>query len=292
MTLSLDTVSDPAFWRSLAPLCALEGSAALPHAHLRDTEATLHDLWREGYAQLDTVFEERDLAALRSLLDALDAHAVPLAFVFVYDAPWALYEALDPWLRVALGDDYQALPDFWAWRIEANDDARGWGPHRDRVRPAVDADGRPLSLTVWITLTDATPLNGCIYALPAHLDPCFAARSWNGPRDVELRHPQDLRALPASAGTVLAWNQNLLHWGGRASRRGRHPRMSLSAEFQRGDRTPFNPPLRAPAARPSFETRLGLVAQQLLQYRHMHPLDAHQHALAQALHERWLFAQP
>ena len=31
-----------------------------------------------------------------------------------------------------------------------------------------------MSLTTWIPLTDVSPLNGCMYLLPAHMDPKYA----------------------------------------------------------------------------------------------------------------------
>ena len=66
---------------------------------------------------------------------------------------------------------------------------------------------------------------------------------------------------------MLAWNQGLLHWGGRASQLGTAPRSSAAFEFQRGDRAAFNRPLLDPKRMPTFQERLGLIAKQILQYR-------------------------
>ncbi len=281
-----DDASRVDFWRSLAPELSIETSLAPLEVNLPPAEMLLPDLRREGYVHAEGALDASAVARVRDVIVRMVAQGVPLPFVFVYDEPWALFASLRPFLSAALGEEYRGLPDFWAWHIAADDSARGWGPHRDRVRPTLDAANNPMSLTVWLPLTDATTLNGCIHVLPAHLDPRFESRIWDGPEGSSVRAPQDVRALPAGAGSLLAWNQSLLHWGGRASRLATGPRISLSSEFQRGDRTPYNPPLYDPATRPSFFVRLGLVGKQLLQYRHMYPLDDAMAALAEDLRER------
>ena len=57
---------------------------------------------------------------------------------------------------------------------------KGWVPHRDRRNMSFRADGAPEYATVWLALTEATPLNGCMHILPANFDPvckCSPARS-------------------------------------------------------------------------------------------------------------------
>jgi hypothetical protein len=78
---------------------------------------------------------------------------------------------------------------------------------------------------------------------------------------------QNIRALPGEAGFAFAWNHQILHWGGRSSSRARGPRVSISFEFRRrstnGKRT-------IPRGRlPTFDERLKLVAEQIIQFRHM-----------------------
>jgi ectoine hydroxylase-related dioxygenase (phytanoyl-CoA dioxygenase family) len=131
-------------------------------------------------------------------------------------------------MEVALGNGYRALPDFWVWHVVPSESAYGWSPHRDRVQPTLDRNNAPHSLTVWVPFTDATPLNGCIYMLPAHLDDRFKQRIWDGEGNNQVLQPQNIRALPAPAGSLLAWNQAVLHWGGRASRLAEGPRSTPS----------------------------------------------------------------
>jgi len=279
------------FWRSLCPDHAVMAAGAAPASRLPSPAALLETLRREGYVNVPAALDPAAVDSARSLVEALRARGVPLPFAFVYDGLWGLFASLAPFLAAVLGDGYRALPSFWVWHLAPDDEARGWSPHRDRLRPTVDGDGRLASLTVWLPLTDATPLNGCIYALPAHRDPCFARRVWDGPDGAIVPAPQDIRALPAPAGSLLAWNQNLLHWGGRASRLAEAARVSASCEFQRADRTPYEAPWLDPAAPPDLSLRLGLIGKQLLQYRHMHPLDADATALAEALRDRHLDAR-
>ena len=286
MSLCPADAEDRRFWTALAPSLSIEGDGLSPRLHLPSPDALLPDLRREGYVNVAGAFDEAAIAPARHAVATVAAHGIPLPFAFVYDEVWALFVALRPFLAAALGDGYRMLPDFWAWQIAPDDDAHGWGPHRDRIRPTVDAENNPASLTVWLPLTDATPLNGCIYVLPAHRDDCFRRRVWDGPDNTLVAAPQDIRALPAAAGSLLAWNQALLHWGGRASRLAVRPRVSLSCEFQRGDRGAINPPRLDPHAPPPFLARLGLAGKQVLQYRHMYPLDAAAAALAEDLRER------
>jgi ectoine hydroxylase-related dioxygenase (phytanoyl-CoA dioxygenase family) len=201
---------------------------------------------------------------------------------------WASFQGLSTFIGAALGRGYRALPDFWVWHVVADDAVKGWSPHRDRTQPTVDRDNSPHTLTVWLPFTEATALNGCIYVLPAHLDPCFARRKWDGAENIVVHEPQNVRALPAPAGSLLAWNQGVLHWGGRASRLAKGPRTSAAFEFQRGDKEPFNSPLLDPEKTPPFTQRLGLIGKQVLQYKHMYPLTDDVAEIAQTLRSRFM----
>ena len=132
---------------------------------------------------------------------------------------------------------------------------------------------------MWIPLTDATPLNSCIYLVPADRDPTYGT-----PEDRQWQHKHaDVRALPAAAGSVLSWTQAVLHWGSSASARETLPRISVAFEFQSGQVPPMNDPLTRPNEIPGFDQRLALIGKQILQYRHMYPLAPEIEGLAQAL---------
>ncbi|WP_232007111.1 phytanoyl-CoA dioxygenase family protein [Mycobacterium intermedium] len=276
------------FWRELCPWMSIEGDGTPAFAGLGDPGALIPDLNREGYVQVPGVFSESSIVPLRSAIATLAERKIPLPFAFVYDELWLMFQGLASFLSTVLGEDYRALPDFWVWHLYPNDMSTGWGPHRDRTIPTLGPDNSPHSLTVWLPFTDATPLNGCMYVLPAHLDERFQMRRWDGPSNTAVPNPQNIRALPATAGSVLAWNQAVLHWGGRASRLGTGPRISAAFEFQRGDHVPFNQPLLDPGRVPPFTERLGLIGKQVLQYRHMYPLSDEVAAIATSLFERYM----
>ncbi|GAA4329988.1 hypothetical protein GCM10023165_03190 [Variovorax defluvii] len=217
---------------------------------------------------------------------------LPAVFAWVFDEPWACYERLRPVLSNFLGDDYRTMPAFWAWHVDPQKGESGWKPHRDNRRAALAPDGSPCTLTCWIPLSDANPLNSCMYIVPAHMDPGY---------DIPAGMPEPpapafaARALPATPGDYLIWNQRVLHWGGPTSEFAEHPRISMALEFQRGDIPPImqsfqlggdRPPLPSlleQGSRPNFGMRLMLIARQILQYQHMYGLSEELAHLSTAL---------
>jgi 2-polyprenyl-3-methyl-5-hydroxy-6-metoxy-1,4-benzoquinol methylase len=175
-------------------------------------------------------------------------------------------------LSVILGDEYRQLPAFWGWYINTTNTEKGWRPHRDNLNDTLLADGMPKCVTIWIPLSDAIPLNGCMYILPAPFDPNYGGTIQKGEKNESINF-QDIRALPATAGSVLCWNHAVLHWGGRSSERAPHARISLAFEFQRSDVEPYKTPLLDPSNPPNFNQRLALIGKQVLQYQHMYPLS-------------------
>ena len=290
--LSADQAQQLGFWRELCPGLTIEGNAAPPRPALGDLERHNALLRREGYINVPGVLAEEFIAPLRVCVERLHTSQIPLAFAFVYDEFWRAFHALAPLLAAVLGKGYRALPDFWVWHVLPSEKANGWGPHRDRIQPTLEPDNSPHTLTVWLPLTDATPLNGCIYVLPAHLDERFKLRRWDGDGNIAVKDPQNIRALPAPSGSMLAWNQAVLHWGGRASSLAGGPRSSIAFEFQRGDKDAFNEPLLDPVELPPFQRRLGLIGKQVLQYEHMYPLPAEIAAIARTLRTRFMPEQP
>ena len=275
-------------WRGLCPALHIEGELNGPAYRFDRLGELLDDLRAEGYVQVPDVLGSATVEPLRDCIQLLHRSGIPLPFAFAFDEFWLIYQGLSEFISAALGGEYRALPDFWAWYVPPTDQGAGWGPHRDRVTPSLEADNSPHSLTVWLPFTDAIPLNGCMYVLPAHLDERFRTRVWDGPGNNQVTDPQAIRALPATAGSFLAWNQAVLHWGGRASRLATEPRISVAFEFQRADRPAFNQPLLNPSRLPSFTERLGLIGKQVLQYRHMYPLAPEVEQTATDLRDRFM----
>ncbi|WP_024440352.1 MULTISPECIES: phytanoyl-CoA dioxygenase family protein [unclassified Mycobacterium] len=286
--LSAADVQRREFWTQLCPEMSIEAGGARPSAAVGELDTQLANLKREGYVQVPDALPEAAIAPIRAGVSTLFQQGIPLAFAFVYDELWLAFQGLSEFLSSVMGEGYQALPDFWVWHVNPNDNAVGWGPHRDKLINTLDDDNSPHTLTVWLPFTDATPLNGCMYMLPAHLDDRFVERRWDGPDNTVVRNLQDIRALPATAGTMFAWNQAVLHWGGRGSRLGAAPRISAAFEFQRSDCAPFNTPLLDPGRMPTFTERLGLIGKQVLQYRHMYPLAPEVEAIATVLAESYM----
>ncbi|WP_286135127.1 phytanoyl-CoA dioxygenase family protein [Mycobacterium sp. UM_Kg1] len=267
---------------------SIEAGGARPSTSVAEFDTQLANLKREGYVQVPDALPEAAVAPIRTGVSTLFQQGIPLAFAFVYDELWLAFQGFSEFLTSVMGEGYRALPDFWVWHVNPSDNAVGWGPHRDKLVNTLDDDNSPRTLTVWLPFTDATPLNGCMYMLPAHLDDRFVERRWDGPDNTIVRNLQDIRALPATAGTMFAWNQAVLHWGGRGSRLGAAPRISAAFEFQRSDCAPFNSPLLDPHRMPTFTERLGLIGKQVLQYRHMYPLAPDVEAIATLIAERYM----
>lgn len=249
------------YWRSLCPALTISDTSTSPVARipdLRSLSATLRD---EGYINLPEIFPSDTVSLLREGIQRLVDRGVPPPFAFVYDEYWTIFQGISTHLSEVLGAGYQMLPDIWAWHVKPSNDASGWPPHRDRPKGTLDPDNTPRALTVWLPLTDATPLNGCMYVLPARYDSDLHAGTVpdGGIYRLAGADLQNIRALPAPAGSLLAWSQALLHWGGRASHLATTPRCSIAAQFQRGNLPAFEAPLLDPRKLPPFAARIGLI---------------------------------
>ncbi len=278
----LHGVLTPKFWRDNFPDLTI--SETLPSPVAPPAQAALDTIkkrvTKEGY------FDEKSLALdtlaprLAESVKKLIAMGLPVPFLFMFDEPWNAFRAVDSVIAALLGSDFKMLPDFWVWHVDPKTNEAGWAPHRDKGRVALAPDGSPLSITVWIPLTEATPLNGCVYILPAHRDAVYNTAAEHDQSAVDLA---SIRALPAKPGAFMAWNQAVLHWGGKSSPHAPHPRISMAVEFQRADTKPMNEPLLDLGRALTFDERLRLVAKQILQYQHLYPLKPETKVIADAI---------
>jgi hypothetical protein len=282
----IESLLQPQFWQSMNPTLHV----ASPHSsnvEVIGLDAASGDILEdrlvgEGYFQAPPLTWDLPLGDMAAAVVRLTEHGFIAPFCFMYDEFWLMFIKLNPVLRRLLGDGYWMLPNFWAWYIDPRSGQSGWKPHRDANHMALFPDRRPKSLSVWLPLTDATTLNGCMYVLPAHLD-----QTYGTPRDNEWRiEPQDVRALPGPAGSLFAWTQALLHWGSRSSPLASGPRISMSVEFQRGDVPPMYQPLIPPLALLSPDQRLKLICQQVLRYQNMQSTTDQLRRLAQQVVSR------
>ena len=271
------------FWRSFAPdfhiadpsyLSGHDGITLSP-AQQERVAAQIRD---DGYVQA-SVDWGLDFARMADAVRALSAAGLSPAFAYLYDEFWIPFYRLHFIISGLLGGSYVMLPDFWVWNVEPAKGDSGWKPHRDRGYQALLEDRSAKSVTAWIPLSRATPLNSCMYIVPATLDPTYGTKDdW----DWKFEYPS-IRALPAQPGDFLIWNQAVLHWGSKSSPLGDASRVSMAFEFQRADIEPFNNPVIAPLSILPFERRLQLIAKQILQYWHMYTVDPHLKEFAQSL---------
>ncbi|MGZ6218338.1 MAG: phytanoyl-CoA dioxygenase family protein [Vulcanimicrobiaceae bacterium] len=272
LPVDLDRLRDRRFWQSFAPKLHIEDASVLPKAGgvglpAQQLPAIRQQLKREGYLHALGVPLGVDIQVMADTVRAFTANGLSPVFGFLYDEFWVPFRKLAPIYKALLGD-YALLPEFWIWHVDPARGESGWKPHRDKGYSSIFPDGSPKSLTTWIPLTRATPLNSCMYIVPAMHDPTYGT-----PEDGNYKFDyQSIRALPAEPGDVMIWNQAVCHWGSQASALGTEPRISMALEIQRPEIPPINPPMINPMATIPFDLRLNLVARQVLQYAHMYAI--------------------
>jgi hypothetical protein len=252
------------FWRALCPDLRItdlpfEGVEP-PFSYEADTVAgAVASMRRDGYLTTGPALGREACAALaRAVLRITEAGYHPL-FLAVYDEFWRPLAQLGNLLAPILTAPPRLLGDFWIWCVSARHAPAGWSMHRDKpvTEPTVSADGVPSLLTVWLPYTDATPENGCIRLLPASRDPALGATGAGDDARLEV--------LPAPAGSVLAWNQRVLH-GSAPCAPDTPPRISAGVYFQSAARPSYGDPVPFDAPLP-FARRLHLIAAALLRYQ-------------------------
>jgi hypothetical protein len=257
------------YWLALAPGLHIEDRSLLASVADLELPAGLAEQFRhDGYAQGRADWG-LDVKLMADTVRALAAANLSPLFACLYDEFWCPLRKLHRLHVALLGGSYRLLPDLWVLNVDPRKGEAGWRPHRDKGRRALFDDGSPKSLTTWIPLTSATPLNGCLYVVPAQHDPTYGTAD-----ETEMKFDyQSIRALPAAPGDFIIWNQALFHWGSRSSPEAEESRVSMAFQLQRADVPPFDSPLIDPPAVPPFETRIKLIARQLYRYRHMYELD-------------------
>jgi hypothetical protein len=267
----LAQIESPDLWRRINPHLTISDTPFADRRTAydfssRDIQRAQLQICEDGYLHSGPGVSAGDCQALSTAIEHIvEARYHPM-FLAVYDEYWRVMQGIAPLLTPILGTHYRVLGDFWIWCISHQTANAGWRPHRDhqfRQRTTLRDDRTPMIVTVWIPFTDATPLNGCMYLLPLPRDPNFPDR----PDAFDASSLQDVRALPAQAGSVLAWNQYVLHWGGTASKWADGPRMSTGIYVQAGDVPLFtDKPVDFGQALP-FAKRLALVASNMLLYQ-------------------------
>jgi hypothetical protein len=269
--MDAEQIRNPQFWQSFAPRLHIQKSPVLSDFRMLQPTPELSEglkgqIKQEGYFHIQQVDWDVDLKLMADTVRALSAAGLSPVFAFMYDEFWIPFYKLHAIYSSLIGPDYLVLPDFWIWDVDPKRGESGWRPHRDRSFGSLLPDGSPKSLTTWIPISQATPLNGCMYIVPANFDPTYGT-----PNDKEWKFEySSIRALPGNPGDFFIWNQAVLHWGSKTSPRAMESRVSMAFEFQRADVPAFNSPTIKPLSILNFDDRLKLIAKQILQYRHMY----------------------
>ncbi len=230
-------------------------------------EELARSVWRDGYLLQEPVFRGEELDPVCKGLQALATKGIPPVYIYLFDQPWILFSKLNRLISHFLGDGFALLPNLWAWYFDKPGE-RGWRPHHDcHLQTVFDIGGDQMlmSLSLWIPLTDVNEENGCMYVLPRSREGVLKT---NPDMEQSSLEPYAV-ALPAKAGSVLGWPQDVVHWGGRYSEAATIPRASLSLEFQNSSFDPLVAPFLDAASPPVFEERLRLIRTQYEKYKHI-----------------------
>ncbi len=246
------------------PFQGLPDFPAIKQEELNDYTLQLRE---EGYFQTNPVIPTTTLQQMLECIDNVEKAGFPPMFALVYDVFYEAFVHFDSILAGILGPGYKLVPNFWVYHIETSDHGKGFEPHRDaEYENTIDSNGMPTVLTIWVSLTDATPLNSCMYLVPANRDPQYTAAI----KDLNTKATQfaleDIRALPTKAGTVSCWDQYVFHWGSRSSKRAKSHRISYAAYCQRGDMPLIDDVVIDIPSVLDFDTRLALICRGLHRY--------------------------
>ena len=223
----LRSANDPAFWKTLVPFLRIDVDMSVASAIHPAVTSEADRLRAAGWARLERAIPASVTKPLADALRCLHDANIPTPFLYVFDEPWALATMLAPTWTALLGATPRVLPDVWAWYLT---EGRGWTPHRGVDDPATRI------VNVWIAVSDVGLDSACMNVVPLGAS--------------------DPVALPVPAGSMLAWNAYVLHWGGEM-KPGAPPRASLSFSLD---------PSSLPERTPSFEERVDLVADMLVVY--------------------------
>ena len=262
----LGDVRNPDFWRALNPELTISdfplgAPRPRPAAVPEIADLCRRQIIAEGYLATPPIIPADELGRLVAGIERVVAAGLPSTLAAVYDEYYNIFAGLEPVFAPLMGDDYiMVTQGVWAFLVPPGDDGRTiWtsgAPHRDRMGPDAPtlAHDVPSVLTLWVPLEDVTPDQSCLYVVPAPLDEDFYTTERHV--HVDKIRLQDVRCLPARAGSVIAWSSHLIHWGSRASRFAERPRMSVTMYFQRRDVPLCHPFHIDPAMPATFLERL------------------------------------
>jgi hypothetical protein len=181
----------------------------------------------EGWVETQGLVAPDVCASLVTLVGRIVDAGLPAVFVYLHPVVLEIGELVRRRTSELLGTRYELVEDLWAWKIEPGHG--GWPPHRGIDRALLDRRA-PELLNTWVALSDAPIDRACMHFVPLDADPAY-------PSELALQDvpPNAARAAPIAAGTALAWNANVLHWGGRCADDAPAARVSCSFSLARAD---------------------------------------------------------
>lgn len=229
-------------------------------------------LERHGYFQIPGIISSAVVTQMHKCVETLRSSGWPPPFSFVYDEFWSILRtpSLVGLLSRKLGTGYLQTAPVWTYRVDPQARASGWSPH-------VDSRNDEERITVWIPLTDASPGNGCMYVIPQdRVPPALPASysDWTAVSRDELGILlRNVTPLPATPGSVLGWNNSLIHWGGRALEPAAVPRVSIGVEFMSKGARPRSWEMPVfDLNLPDLATRLRAIGQSISHYKKFEPV--------------------
>jgi hypothetical protein len=272
----LQNAQDPGYWQKLNPKLSVgegqstEGTEAFPFDSRHKSEL-LKRFDQEGYFQASPLLSKLVIEDMRGAIEVLRKEQWPPVFALVYDQLWRVTRtpSLVQLLSEILGPGYKQTSNAWCHYVGPTKGSSGWPPH-------IDGYDMPNRLSMWIPFSDATLDNGCIYVVPQDRVPQnlgnFSKLTSISRAELQALL-QSSRALPAQAGSILAWHFQVIHWGSTPGR-AEHPRISMAVEFIAGHAQPISdeePLFEGNAALPTFRQRLHVIGKGILEYERFEP---------------------
>ncbi len=268
-------IEDVDYWRGINPHASIsdfpvQALQSSRDAAVEEAERYATRLREEGYFQTPPILPAAMVQEMRACIEAVKERGFPVMFSLVYDVFYSAFAYFDAALAPILGPGYKLIPNFWVYYVEPSDAGKGFEPHRDaEYEGTIGADGMPTVLTLWVTVTDATPLNSCMYVVPRNRGPQYERAIHDLETGGTEFNLEDIRALPTKAGALSCWDQYLFHWGSRSSKRAPAPRISYAMYCQRGDTPPVDDASLDLRHGIDFNTRLGAICRGMYRYSYL-----------------------
>jgi hypothetical protein len=251
----------PDYWRQLNPQLKVCENLPFDDMELNPVSFKEHgemldDLDHKGYFVTARPLIKREVADnMLKAVENLRKEGWHEVWAFVYDEFWQVTRtpSMLKLLSDCLGENFKAMPHVVVHYVHPGT-GTGWSPH-------IDFSDRDDRFTVWFSLSDATINNGCIYVIAQHRVSAELLEKWTTMQDLNHREVKTLlqgtRALPVEAGSILAWEGDVIHWGTFSSDNVL-PRVSLSVVYLRENIEPLADeiPLLSPVELPSYAARM------------------------------------